>query len=147
MLRELVPMLSDDKLTGGKDTRDATGIMLARLLKSCPVCQGAFSNHSYALFATALLGEGRTPSLVAFLKALKEHRWSDAQSFQDWDSESDGLEAYAVRCSTGQIGLVTIRSPQEFYDSDQLVDIDVVTPDASRDLQDRIGESWRRIET
>ncbi len=146
MLRRLVSRLCDNHMNGEKAKSDATALSLVRVLKRCPICKSAFTAHHYASFATTVLGEGGTPRVVGFLQSIKEHRWADLQSFQDWDSSSDALEALAVRCPTGEIGLAIMRNPQEFWDSDQLVDLEVLTIADSRQLEALLEQDrWRPI--
>lgn len=129
-----------------KGKSDATALMLVRVLKLCPVCKCGFTKHHYASFATTVLGEGRTPRVLEFLELIKEHRWADLQSFQDWESASDAVEALPVRCPTGEIVLAIIRGPQEFWDRDQLVDLEALTLEESRQLAALIEQNeWLPI--
>jgi hypothetical protein len=120
---------------GEKRKPEATALMLVRLLQLCPVCKSPLTEHRYASFATAVIGEGQTPSLIGFFKTILEHRWADLKQFQKWESESDDLEAYAVHCTTGKISLATVRSPEEFWHSDQLIHLEVLELEDSRQLE------------
>jgi len=133
-------------MNGEEGESDATALVLVRVLKRCPICKSPLTAHHYASFATTVLGEGRTPRVVDFFRSIKDHRWADLQRFQDWESLSDALEALAVRCSTGEISLAIIRNPQEFWDSDQLVDLEVLTSEESRQLEAFIEQNkWVSI--
>jgi hypothetical protein len=126
--------------------RDPNAEKLRRLLKKCPVCQRGLSQHSHAIFATTILSEEDGERREGFFKALKEHRWPDAQEYQEWNGLDDNAEAYALRCNTNRIALLVVRSPFELYEGDSLLNYEILDLESGQKLEALIEESkWQPL--
>jgi len=86
---------------------------LRRALDGCPVCDGSYRDHSYAILATVAIAEQwQSPLRVKqYYDCLQERRWQELLSIREWDDAADALVGFAFRCSTGRVGIVTILSP------------------------------------
>jgi hypothetical protein len=60
----------------------------------------------------------------------------------------DNLEVYTLRCKTYLIALLILHSPHELYESDRLIDYEVLGKEESQELQSVIEQSqWQPIQT
>ena len=114
------------------------------MLKQCPICFNSFSGHWYAMFATVVFVQENKVLIEKFLSALEQHNWKEAAQFQDWDPVSDDLEAYALKCSSGNAALVIIESPYELYYNNSLMRIEVLSSSIASDFLSSVAsDRWR----
>lgn len=86
---------------------------LRRALDGCPVCDGSYRDHSYAILATVAIAEQwQSPLRVKqYYDCLQERRWQELLSLREWDDAADTLIGFAFRCSEGRLGIITMLSP------------------------------------
>ncbi|MEO6724625.1 MAG: hypothetical protein ABIP14_04920 [Blastocatellia bacterium] len=135
------------KLTmDGNQAEDVTARELCRMLQRCPVCGGGFEEHQYAHFAVTVFAEDRNGRAKDFLRACEEHRWQDAQTFQEFDARRDALVAYALRCPTEKLAALLERSPSEEYEADRLIACDLLSEESGQRLKAIVPASdWRKM--
>ena len=83
---------------------------LRRILDGCPICDGGYRDHVYALLATVPMENGGQSAarLKEFYGLLRQYRWQELLCLRDW-SPCDGIVVgFAFRCITGRVGVVTI---------------------------------------
>jgi hypothetical protein len=125
---------------------DPTAEKLSRLLCSCPLCRSALTDHYFSLFATTILDGGGKKRLTEVLEKFQEHRWDDLSEYSDWDSSTDDLEIYAIRCPTNRVALAIIRSPTELYEPERLIHCEILDSEESGKVSALIEESnWRKF--
>ena len=125
---------------------DITAKELRRMLRQCPICGAGFENHYYVVFAVTALDEENRGQIMEFFEACNDHLWEKAQMFQDFDPDRDAIVAYALRCQTGALALVTERSPFEFNELDRLITCETLDDASGRRLGRIIAKSsWRRM--
>jgi hypothetical protein len=105
---------------------DAHGVEIRRMLKSCPVCQEHFDNHSYAQFAITVASTDRGTRLREFFDALKTHDWRKAIEFQEFEGLLNAAEAFALKCVSGAVVLLMVRNPFELYDANEILDYEIL---------------------
>jgi hypothetical protein len=83
---------------------------LRRILDGCPICDGGCCDHVYALLATlAMEKDGqRAARLKQFYGLLRQYLWRELLGFRDRNPGEDIVAAFAFRCTTGRVGIVTI---------------------------------------
>ena len=86
---------------------------LRRALDGCPICDGSYRDHSYAILASVAIAEQwQSPLRVKqYYDCLQERRWQELLSIREWEATTDALLGFAFRCSEGRVGIVTIFSP------------------------------------
>src|SRR6266568_2358398 len=86
---------------------------LRRTLDGCPICDGGYRDHSYAVLATiAIEQQWQSPlRLKQYYDFLHERRWEELLCIREWNSAADTLVGFAFRCAAGRVGIVTILSP------------------------------------
>jgi hypothetical protein len=84
---------------------------LRRILDGCPICDGGYREHDYALLATLVIQKGQSPArLKQFYDLFRQYRWRELLCFQDWSPCEDIVADFAFRCATGRMGIVTVLS-------------------------------------
>ena len=130
----------------GNQTEDVTARELCRMLQRCPVCGGEFDEHRYAHFAVTVFAEERNGRVKEFLRACEEHRWQDAQQFQEFDARHDAVVAYALDCRTGKLATLLERSPFEAYEADRLISCDLLGEESGQQLRAIVPPGdWRKM--
>lgn len=117
-LRNLVQQEREIQVSGAaEEAEDAPDTVLARELRraldGCPICEGGYRDHSYAVVAMVAL-EQRWQSplrLKQYYDFLHEHRWRELLSLREWNDSSDAVVGFAFRCAAGRVGIVTMLSP------------------------------------
>ena len=138
--------VSGKLLTNGNSGEDMTARELCRMLQRCPVCGGEFDEHLYAHFAVTVFAEGRNGRVKEFLGAVEDHRWQEAQQFQEFDSKRDALVAYAMQCKSGRMAALIERSPSEAYESDRLIVRNVLDEESGRQFKKLVPSAdWRKM--
>lgn len=146
LLKRLWTAISGERWADDSQKVDATAEELRRMLKCCPACEGGWFNHTYVSFAIMVIGEDKKDRVLALLEALKDHRWKEAQTFQEFDPLRDALEAFALRCCTGRIGLLIVRNPEELWESHSLIADEVLDLEAGHELAALIDpNNWRPL--
>lgn len=146
-LKKLRKLIKGGEFADQTDRRDATAEKLRHILEQCPVCQRGFINHSYAIFATTALSEENKDRQEQFFQTLKEHHWRDAQEHQEWDGLGDNAEAYALRCNTNRIALLIVRSTSDLYNSDTLLEHEILSLKSGQELESLIEKNkWHPLE-
>jgi hypothetical protein len=114
------------------------------MLKECPACEGDLARHEYAKFAITIATDERSARLIEFFEALKGHRWREAKEFQEFDGRYNAAEAMALRCGSGSLVMLTIRNPEELWESSSILDYEVLSPEDSKELDIQIEpDRWR----
>lgn len=132
------------KREGQKIEAENLRLMLGR----CSVCEQEFTGHSYARFALTPLTKENGQHVNDFLRALREHRWSDVIKFRDYEALSDALGAHALRCAGRQIVWLAIRDPFEPGDTQSIIEQGILDHEDSRVLEAAIGRvCWVSLET
>lgn len=146
-LKKLWTAISGEEFVDEAQKGDATTEKLRRLLKSCAICGKGFSHHFYALFATTVFSAEEKSRVVSFFKTLEEHRWRDSLEFQEWDALRNNAEAYAIRCSTGRMALLTVHSPYEVYEHDSAIAYEVLNMESGQELASLIEQNkWKPLQ-
>ena len=117
----------------------------APALQACPACESGegYSQHEFVLLATLVLDKGANRERVSLFESIKEHRWPDLLNFQSWESTSDDLEVYAIRCVKDRLVIGVIRAPTELFEPDTLVYYDVLNFEDSRELINLMAPTHR----
>ena len=121
---------------------------LRRALDGCPVCDGSYRGHSYAILATVAIAEQwQSPLRVKqYYDCLQERRWQDLLRIREWDDAADTLIGFAFRCHQGPVGIVTILSPAEPSLPDTPLHYTILTEeDGNRLLALLPSEVWRPL--
>ena len=138
--------MSGKLLTNGNSGEDMTARELCRMLQRCPVCDGEFDEHLYAHFAVTVFAEGRNGKVKQFLSAMEDHRWQEAQQFQEFDSKRDALVAYALQCKSGRMAALIERSPFESYETDRLIVRNVLDEESGQRFKKLVPSAdWRKM--
>jgi hypothetical protein len=146
ILKRLWAAIGGGEIPGNIGSGDAKAENLKRVLQRCPICGNDFLNHSYALFATTVFAEGNKHRIELLFTALEQHDWLQAVQFQDWDVLSNNVEAYALKCSTGQVALVIIHSPYEVFERDSLIKLEVLNGELGNALISFVGvDRWKPL--
>jgi hypothetical protein len=138
--------VSGKLLAEENQVEDVTARELCRMLQRCPACGGGFEDHQYAHFAVTVFAEERNGRAKEFLRACEEHRWQDAQQYQEFDARRDALVAYALRCQTGKMVSLLERSPFEEYEADRLIACDLLNEESGQQLKTMVpAGDWRKM--
>jgi hypothetical protein len=125
---------------------DATAVELRRILKCCPACAGSLDDHSYALVAITVAAPANQERLGSFCHLLKGHDWPALMRFDDFDPLLNALEAFAVKCSSGEMVLLSVRNPFELFESNEVLDCEVLDSTTGKQLDSLIETSkWLRL--
>src|ERR1044072_1190237 len=120
---------------------------LRRMLTSCPACERTLTGHSYAQFAITIATEEHHDRTIQLFEALKEHRWTDAIRFQEFDARYNAAEALALRCPSGATTVVIVRNPEELWESNSIVDHEVLDMEAGQRLNQVIESGkWHELQ-
>jgi hypothetical protein len=66
--------------------------------------------------------------------------------FDDFDSLLNALEAFAVKCPSGQMVLLAVRNPFELFESNEVLDCEVLDSTTGKQLDSLIEPSkWLRL--
>jgi len=129
-----------------KKQEDATAAELRRMLKVCPACGANLNNHSYAIFAVTVASGERKKELLEFFQALKAHDWRKVRQFEDFDPLHNAAEAFALKCVSGSLVLLMVRSPFELYDASNIMDFEVLDGESGKELSALIeADEWRML--
>ena len=92
-LRQLLEQEQDVQVTGiAMDSevtpRNAVARELRRILDGCPICDGGFRHHAYALLGMVVTDEkqGDQKRLEQFFRLLWEHQWEEVLRFREWSA-------------------------------------------------------------
>ena len=125
---------------------DVSAAELHRMLKVCPSCQGSLHAHHYADFAITVASDETRTRLPEFFQALKEHRWSEAKRFQDFDPRYNAAVAKVLRCVTGSLVMLITRDPEELLESINIEAVEVLSQKSGRELEAEIEPNqWRTL--
>ena len=125
---------------------DATANDLRRMLKSCPACARTLDNHSYASVATTVAAPENQERLHVFCGLLKAHDWPALMQFDDFDPMLNALEIFAVKCVSGAIVLLAVRSPFELFESNDTLDCEVLDSTTGNSLSSLVeSDRWRPL--
>jgi hypothetical protein len=125
---------------------DPTATEIRRMLTVCPACHQSCDAHSYALFATTVAVTDRGSRLREFLDTLKKNDWAKAMEFQEFEGSQDAAEAYAVRCVSGPVILLIIRSPFELFEPGEILSREVLEPSSGKALVRLIQpDAWANL--
>lgn len=127
---------------------EALGRSLARLLSGrCPIEGGTLDGHLYCLLAVFSIEPPDLPEeLRAFLEALQEERWQDCGNLTTFDPAKDVLQAFLVKCPTGQAFWLLRKSPVELFAADELLMSGIASDEGVRNLEmagSGLSLSWR----
>ena len=116
------------------------------MLKSCPACGRNLDDHSYATIAITVASPENRERSGLFCHALKEHDWPGLMQFDDFDPLLNALEAFAIKCAWGWIILLAVRNPFELFESNQVLDCEVLDSVTGKALCSLIeSDKWRRF--
>ncbi|MCM3869729.1 MAG: hypothetical protein ND895_03375 [Pyrinomonadaceae bacterium] len=116
------------------------------MLKSCPACARNLDDHLYASFAITVASPDNKERLGEFCRLLKSHDWSRLRQFDDFDPLQNAIEAFAVKCVSSAIVLLAVRNPFELFDSNEVLDCEVLDSTAGKELDSLIeADKWRRL--
>jgi hypothetical protein len=116
-LRRCLELESEIQLSGiaadaETSLRSVIARELRRILDGCPICDGGYRDHAYALLATLVMPKaGQNSRLRQFCDSLVQYRWQDLLCVREWSPCEDILSSFAFRCSTGRMGIVNVLSP------------------------------------
>jgi hypothetical protein len=130
----------------GKKTEDATAAELRRMLEVCPACGAHLHYHSYALFAITVASDERKKELLEFFHTLKAHDWLKARQFDDFDPLLNAAEAFVLKCVSGSLVLLMVRSPFELFDASNIMDFEVLDDENGKELNALIeADRWQML--
>lgn len=67
-------------------------------------------------------------------------------TFKDFDPLLNALEAFAIKCASGAMVLLAVRSPFELFESNEVLDCEVLDSTSAKQLDSLIGSSkWLRF--
>ena len=119
---------------------------MQRFFDECPACSGSFVAHDVATFAMTVARNETSQRTKDFLKALQDHRWRDAKSFQQFDGAYNAAVARVLRCAVGSLVLLIVRDPEELYESSSLLVCEVLSTEMAAALNSEIApEQWERL--
>ena len=125
---------------------DATAVELRRMLKSCPACAANLNDHSYASFAITGAYPENKERLGEFCRSLKAHDWTRLKQLTDFDPLLNAIEVFAIKCVSGAIILLAVRNPFELFDSNEVLDCEVLDSSAGNELDSLIeADKWQRL--
>lgn len=117
-LRRFVEREREAQVSGiAEQAESAPDRALARELRlaldGCPICDGGYRDHSFAILATVIIEqEWQSPlRLKQYYELLQAHRWQELLRLREWNEAADILTGFAFRCVQGRVGIVTIHSP------------------------------------
>lgn len=109
--------------------RDTTAQMLSRKVGKCDLCGQALpARHTYAKFASTIADKERIPQVEEFFLKLEKHDWKALHTYNEFDGSKNAVVAYVIACPQGGGMVVGIRSPAEFYESDEVHAQEMVPP-------------------
>ena len=118
LLRRSLDQESELQISGAAaDAETASHSVIARelrrILDGCPICDGGYRDHVYALLATLAMEKGGRSAarLKQFYGLLRQYLWRELLGFRDRNPGEDIVAAFAFRCATGRVGVVTILCP------------------------------------
>ncbi len=149
-LRQLLEQEQDVQVTGiAMDSevtpRNAVARELRRILDGCPICDGGFRHHAYALLGMVVTDEkqGDQKRLEQFFRLLWEHRWEEVLRFREWSATKDTVVAFAFSCNKARLGILTILSPAEAVSPDNPLHFFILSAEEGRKLQAAVApEKW-----
>jgi hypothetical protein len=125
---------------------DPTAVEVKRLLKSCPACAGNLDDHSYVSFAITVASPENKERLGEFCRLLKAYDWSRLRQFHEFDPLLNAIEVFAIKCVSGAIVLLTVRNPFELFDSNEVLDLEVLNSTTGNELDSLIEtDKWQRL--
>src|SRR4051794_35537265 len=102
----------------------AVSRMLQDVVKACSQCHSSLHSHKYALLATVPVRNEQKQELVKFFDAVKNHKWTELRSYQEWLGSSDNAELYALRCREHEMSIAVIKTAFEVFQSATLLYIE-----------------------
>jgi hypothetical protein len=77
---------------------------------------------------------------------LKAHDWSRLKQLDDFDPLLNAIEAFAVKCVSGEIVLLAVRNPSELFDSNEVLACELLDSTAGNELDSLIeANKWKRL--
>lgn len=117
-LRNLTQQEREVQVSGiAEQAESAPESVLARELRltldGCPICDGGYRDHSFAILATVIIEQQwQSPlRLKEYYDLLHAHRWQELLRLREWKEAADTLVGFAFRCAQERVGVVTILSP------------------------------------
>ena len=111
-------------------------------MEACPACSKDFRKHRYALLSS-FVEDQRSKS---FLEDMEKRKWRTLLSFKEWKGDSDVLRLYAIKCPSGAIPTVLVRSPFEPFEDDYVLSIEVLGLIESQTLWDVASKrNWKPL--
>ena len=114
----------------------------------CPHCGRGLTGHSYSLLASDVIDRNEgSHRLIEFFDSLKSHDWGKLLTFQRWEGLADNVVLYGIRCGSDSLVLVAVRSPFELYDNDEILTIEALGEDDTKDLLELAKDKdWKAID-
>src|SRR2546429_5081555 len=86
---------------------------LRRILDGCPICDGGYRDHVYALLATLAMEKGGQTAarLKQFYGLLRQYQWREVFCFPDPNPGGGIPASLPFPCATGRGGVRTILLP------------------------------------
>lgn len=117
-LRQLVEKEREVHISGiAEQPESAPDRVLARELRlaldGCPICDGGYRDHSFAILATVIIEQAwQSPlRLKQYYDLLHARRWQELLRLREWSEAADILVGFGFRCARERIGIVTILCP------------------------------------
>ena len=109
---------------------------LRRILDGCPICDGAFRDHTYSKLATVVMNEKAdgVARLAQFLRCMRDCRWHDVLGFRQRIASADTIVAFAFRCKKGRVGIVTVFSPADSESPDEPLQFTILSVEEGKKL-------------
>jgi hypothetical protein len=114
----------------------AAGLRLE--LKHCPVCNGPWSDHSYASIASIRIGTNQVAA-AQFSESARAHRWDEIVKHQRGQQKPDNAELCVIRCSDGKCAQLLVHTPFEPWDYKSIDYCEVLDSQETQDLQPMIA--------
>ena len=140
MIRTLLSKLKPMKF------EDATAQMLLRLRPNCDACGLQLSpQHKYVLVACTVATK-ENPRTLQMSEAFRAHDFNSLTTFQEFEGAENAAIVYAIACPGGGGMLWFVRDPAEFFDSDELLGLEILNAEEMLELERSVtGKTWKLI--
>src|SRR5436190_645569 len=146
-MRKLANLL--DRLKKGNESlskgQSLISKSLVRRFKVCPICEGDFQDHYYALLAvTPAIDVEQVNDLV---HKVTGHQWEDAIQISEFDRFQDAILALVLRCPSRRRAIVVLSDPYDPYLNPSVLETEVLDNLESERLESVMAEvQWRSIQ-
>lgn len=123
-----------------------TGELLVSILGLCPQCGLGLRGHWYSRFANwcAETDSKEWKHQERFLRAVKDHNWSELRQFGWSDSLGSDLEAYVVHCPIKGLFVAVIKNDRRIFRRTRVLFSECLARNESyKLLADSLVDHWK----